>query len=384
MAEEEATGPAPRRPPRVFISYAHDTPEHEEAVRRFYELLRVDCGIDAIFDRVAAQSPRDWTVWMGRTMAEVDFVLAVVSPHYRAAADAELAPDVRRGAQWETRLLREEFNRNEPSARARILPVVLPGAGVDDIPAWMSPTAATHYRIAELTRAGAETLLRYLVSQPAYVEPVLGPLVDFTTRTLRLNLRRGTSPGATEVTLSDNGTDIATHQGRLPTSDPWLGLRAGPAAADTRLGLEAQELGKILYGGEVGAALAAAIDATPAGSSVDLGVVVGDGVGPVALELAALADGRSPALEPVVRLHRVAGKAVAAQPGPLKILVAVGAPDETSTTNAPLDLEAELEAIMAAVADVDASGVAQVRILEVASLAEITKASTTTSSTCCT
>ena len=79
---------------RVFLSYAHDDLPHEEAVREFYEFLRVDCGIDAVFDRVAAQSPQEWTVWMLRAMAEADFVLCVVSPEYRAAAEAELPGDI--------------------------------------------------------------------------------------------------------------------------------------------------------------------------------------------------------------------------------------------------------------------------------------------------
>src|SRR5436853_4318834 len=111
--------PRPERPPRVFLSYAHDDAEFSDLVRRFYEFLRIDCGIDAVFDRVAAQSPQEWTAWMIRQMAEADFVLCLVSPQYRAAADAELPPDVRRGAQWETRQLRERFYADADNARAR-------------------------------------------------------------------------------------------------------------------------------------------------------------------------------------------------------------------------------------------------------------------------
>jgi hypothetical protein len=110
-----------RQPPKVFLSYAHDDAAHEDAVRRFYEFLRLECGIDAVFDRVGAQSPQEWTVWMLRELAETDFVLCVVSPDYKAAADAQLPADVRRGAQWEARQLREEFYRDADSARLRIL-----------------------------------------------------------------------------------------------------------------------------------------------------------------------------------------------------------------------------------------------------------------------
>ena len=62
--------------------------------------------------------------------------------------------------------------------------------------------------------------------------------------------------------------------------------------------------------------------------------------------------------------------------GPLKVLVAVAAPDETKTQNAPLDAEAEMAAVLEAVSDVAASPHAQVRILEVASLPAIRDALT--------
>jgi hypothetical protein len=60
--------------------------------------------------------------------------------------------------------------------------------------------------------------------------------------------------------------------------------------------------------------------------------------------------------------------------GPLKILAAVAAPDETRTPNPPLDVEAEMQAVLEAVDEVAGHPQAQVRILEVASLAQIREA----------
>ena len=60
--------------------------------------------------------------------------------------------------------------------------------------------------------------------------------------------------------------------------------------------------------------------------------------------------------------------------GPLKVLAAVAAPDETKTANAPLDTEAEMAAVLDAVSGVAAGPGAQVRILEVASLPAIRQA----------
>jgi CHAT domain len=58
--------------------------------------------------------------------------------------------------------------------------------------------------------------------------------------------------------------------------------------------------------------------------------------------------------------------------GPLKVLAVVAAPEETRTANQPLDVEAEMAAVLDAVAGITAAG--QVRVLEVASLQAIRKA----------
>ncbi len=98
-----------------------------------------------------------------------------MSPQYRAAGEAELPPDVRRGAQWETSYLRNQVYTDAAAARARVLPVLLPGRVVDDIPIWMNPVAATHYQLVDFNRPAAEKLLRYLTGQAGYREPPLGP-----------------------------------------------------------------------------------------------------------------------------------------------------------------------------------------------------------------
>jgi CHAT domain/AAA ATPase domain len=80
-------------------------------------------------------------------------------------------------------------------------------------------------------------------------------------------------------------------------------------------------------------------------------------------------DGRDLTAPPVMPA------AAPGRPGPLKVLAAVAAPDETRTSNAPLDTEAEMAAVLDAVAGVVADDAAvQVRILEVASLPAIRQA----------
>lgn len=95
-------------------------------------------------------------------------------------------------------------------------------------------------------------------------------------------------------------------------------------------------------------------------------------------EMLILADDLPLALRPNVAVSR--GYSGAGQPapvlapGPMKILAAVAAPTETRTANIALDVEAEMQAILDAVSQVPTEGGGGVRILEVASLQQITAA----------
>jgi hypothetical protein len=46
--------------PRVFISYAHDSPEHKDQVLRFATFLRARAGLDVHFDQWYENERRDW------------------------------------------------------------------------------------------------------------------------------------------------------------------------------------------------------------------------------------------------------------------------------------------------------------------------------------
>jgi len=90
----------------------------------------------------------------------------------------------------------------------------------------------------------------------------------------------------------------------------------------------------------------------------------------IPFEAARLANGTVPALEPSVRLLRrhlgAAAHPADPLPGPLRLLVAVAAPDEGKTKGAVLDGEAELQTILDALDQARSYGNAEVEILEVA------------------
>ena len=166
---------------RVFISYAHDSAEHEETVRSFYRFLRT-CGIDAQVDLPAAERRQDWAEWMTRQIRDADRILVVASPEYRRRAEGDAGSEEGRGVQWEARQIRDRIYADQRAGLQIVLPVVLPGGSVTDLPAWLAPNSTTHYVIEEFTVTGANRLLRVLTSQPWETEPPLGAVPELPPR----------------------------------------------------------------------------------------------------------------------------------------------------------------------------------------------------------
>src|SRR5919199_3177125 len=122
--------------------------------------------------------------------------------------------------------------------------------------------------------------------------------------------------------------------------------------------------------GETGEALAELVDGCGVGTVVE---VCFEADAPELLglpfEALRLPDDRLLAtLAPVVTLRRPAGTSTQPQPGlagPIKVLVAVGAPDEGNTSSGVLDHERELQNILDAVEVAQRRENVEVRILEV-------------------
>jgi hypothetical protein len=154
------------------------------------------------------------------------------------------------------------------------------------------------------------------------------------------------------------------------------GLRRDAGAAAQRASNQAQmarlgnALGELCLPGNSGTALAALIDGCPVGTIVE---ICWEADRPELLglpfEATCLPGGRALALQPaVVTMRRplgLEGKAEPAFAGPLKILVAVAAPDEGSSSGAALDHERELQNILDAVEPARLHENCEVRILEV-------------------
>jgi hypothetical protein len=140
-------------------------------VLHFWRFLRWR-GIDAHADVIAAEQRQDWTEWMTRQIDCAEWVLVIASPEYRRRAEGYARPDEGRGVQWEAALIRERLYADRQAGMRQVLPVVLPKCSADDIPMWLTPTAATYYQVTAYTLPGAEPLLRVLTRQPRQEPPI--------------------------------------------------------------------------------------------------------------------------------------------------------------------------------------------------------------------
>ncbi|MER5261558.1 SEFIR domain-containing protein [Actinosynnema sp. NPDC002837] len=205
----------------MFISYAHESDEHVEQVRDLWIFLR-RCGIDAKLDRVAGQRRQDWALWMGDQVRQADHILVVASMAYRERSEGRSAPEVGKGVQWEARLIRDAFYRDQ-RALDRFVPVVLPGQSTEGVPDFLAPASTTVYTVREYTPTGAEQLLRFLLDQPEEVEPPLGAVPTFGRRDHGALV--GDAPRA-----DTGGPDSAAAAGQAPRT----GARGGGMRIDQR------------------------------------------------------------------------------------------------------------------------------------------------------
>ncbi|WP_432843419.1 CHAT domain-containing protein [Dactylosporangium sp. CA-092794] len=359
---------------RVLIWSAPGDAAHADAVRDLWILLRA-AGLDA--DLYAAP---DTTA--GPASAEA--AQAIGSPRPPGDADRSAAPDATAAAEFASaaavvvvgspglsadgggdgpaawRAILDMAGGDEKSAAA-LVPVLLPGGAPDDLP---GPLAALGvHRVRTLSARGTAALTRELRRRCG---------ADAAPRhELRLAVR--VADGRLHSTATLAGTVLCERDEPLPFGRDEVWSRLDLPDAEARLARLGQRLSAALFDpdalDQLTTLLAAAVD----GTVLDV-VVEADGPAhELPFELIRLADQRVLATVDGVRLIRsVTGVRVpdhAPAPGPLKILVAVGAPEHTE--NPALDVEAEMQAIVSVVGDV---GRAEITILEVAGPAEIAEA----------
>jgi len=158
-------GSAPK-PVRVFISYSHDSTEHEDRVLALSNRL-VKEGVDSVIDRYG--EPEDgWPIWMEEQIREADFVLVVCTAEYRRRIEKKDEPTKGRGVVWEINIIYNWLYDAKLSKKC--IPVLFEGSSADDIP--LPLKGYDRYHVS--SEGGYESLYRRLTSQRYVEKPPLG------------------------------------------------------------------------------------------------------------------------------------------------------------------------------------------------------------------
>jgi hypothetical protein len=144
---------------QVFVSYVHESADHKADVKTLCDLLRTEGCVTVLLDQDEPAERLDWQKWMTTGIIRSDYVLVVASPVYRAVGRYETSNVTRRGIDAEYRLLTSLLAEDHPLWLRKILPVVLPGRAVSEIPIGFQPWDADYYVVGSLTPDGVEGLL---------------------------------------------------------------------------------------------------------------------------------------------------------------------------------------------------------------------------------
>jgi hypothetical protein len=156
-------------PVRAFISYSHDSTEHEERVLALANRLRND-GVDVTIDQ-GESPPEGWPLWMERQIDEADFVLMVCTATYRRRVENKDEPTKGFGVVWEINSI---YNRlyADRLINTKYIPILFDGPSVENIP--FPVQSCDRYHVS--SEAGYESLFRRLTNQPLVTKAPVGPL----------------------------------------------------------------------------------------------------------------------------------------------------------------------------------------------------------------
>lgn len=169
IVAERHDGPAiglPGPKPRVFICYAHEDEAHKEKVRDFADLLR-EHGVEPRIDKDQEGPRTEWDHWALGEIRCADFVAVIASPTCRAIGDGTFEGDGHPGIRSEFGAIRNLVQRH-PAWSSHLLPIVLPGCSIDDIPMFLHPYTADHYCVEALIGTEIAPVLKTIRTTPPW------------------------------------------------------------------------------------------------------------------------------------------------------------------------------------------------------------------------
>lgn len=155
------------RPPRVFISYTHESEAHKKWTLRLATDLRAN-GIDAVLDQWDCQLGTNLPIFMERGVRDSDRVLLVCTPIY-----AKKANEGDGGVGYERLVVTAAIAQNIKTEK--FICVIRTGAASDSLPTFAGGRLYVDFRDDSEYRVRLEDLLRDILGVPVSAKPPIGP-----------------------------------------------------------------------------------------------------------------------------------------------------------------------------------------------------------------
>jgi hypothetical protein len=167
---EEKTQPESEQapPPRVFISYSHDSPQHKEWVEGLAGRLR-GMYINVILDQWEVSFGTDLASFMEQGLTTADRVLVVCTPTY-----CKKANDGNGGVGYEKIIVTQDLIRNTQTDKFVPVVRIADGDPRDVIPKCLGGRLFIDFRDGQEENKPFEALIRDLHRQPPVTRPPLG------------------------------------------------------------------------------------------------------------------------------------------------------------------------------------------------------------------
>ena len=152
-------------PPRVFISYSHDSAEHKKWVLDFATTLR-SRGIDAILDQWDLKPGDDFPEFMERNLVAADRAIMVCTKRYVQKANAG------EGGVGYEKMIMTSSSLSKISAN-KVIPIVRE-RGDPATPTFLATKLYLDFSKDSEIEFSLDDLLRHLLNAPLYQKPKIG------------------------------------------------------------------------------------------------------------------------------------------------------------------------------------------------------------------
>ena len=152
-------------PPRVFISYSHDSAEHKKWVLDFATTLR-SRGIDAVLDQWDLRPGDDLPQFMEQNLTAADYAVMVCTRRYVAKANAG------EGGVGYEKMIMTSSSLSKISAN-KVIPIIRE-KGDPLTPTFLATKLYIDFTKDSEIEFALDDLLRHLLNAPLYQKPEIG------------------------------------------------------------------------------------------------------------------------------------------------------------------------------------------------------------------